>query len=462
MNKLAAAVLSIVCFATACGTLEVGLEATATTRHEQTTVQLTPTITPLTTPTRSNEPSPGQQGNDHSGSPSISADGQYVAFSSSANNLVASDTNACADVFVYDRTAGSLEIVSLAADGSLANETSSQPSISADGRWVSFVSLASNLVDQDDNDMQDVFLLDRQTGLIALVSRNVNGQAGNGVSGEPMLSADGRWVVFSSAAEDLVPDVDEHTGANIADTNEMTDIFVYDRLGDYVRRVSISSTGEQADRPSDLPGISTDGRLVVFWSLADNLVEGMGQGIYLHDRSDGTTRWIADGFAPTISPDGRWVGYLAVADDPLTDSTFYQAMLYDLHTEQTVPVGAYAREIHGRPSSAIIFSTDGAWSAFTSTFATPDNPSVDISGEWGQQIFVRENDTGSLTLASATPDGLPGNSYSAIPSLSADGRWIAFQSFADNLVAGDSNGWMDIFVWDRQTGEIELISIATE
>ena len=455
-----------------CGTLELGIEPATTEHIVQTppvetsaptptdTLTATPTITPLPTPVQSTTHQPGAQGNDHSSSPCISADGRHVVFSSSADNLVEGDTNQVADVFVHDRQTHTTELVSLASDGTQANETSSQPCISADGRWIVFVSLASNLAARDTNDMPDVFVHDRNTGATTLVSAVIDGRAGNGMSMEPKISADGRWIAFSSSADDLVPEVDAYTGADTADTNGTTDIFVYDRQGGSIWRVSLSSNGEQANGASDLPGISSDGRWVVFWSAADNLVPGHGTGIYLHDRSAGSTVWIVDGFAPTISPDGRWIGYLSVSSDTSSDDGGYYATLYDRQTNEVTVIGAYAREIHGRPSNAISFSTDAEWLAFASTLAFPANP-TSSEGEWGQQIFLRDSSLGALTPISISPDGLLGNSYSALAHLSSDGHWVAFQSFADNLVPEDTNGFMDIFVWDRELVTIELVSVAT-
>jgi Tol biopolymer transport system component len=469
-------------FLCACGTFEVGIEsvaAPATDDDEQARPETSITPTPVSLaddaqPTATSPPTPANaatiqadevsprssQANDHSSSPAISADGRYVAFQSGASNLVPDDTNDAGDIFVYDRTTGAVELISLAEDGSQANDASGEPGISADGRWVVFSSIATNLVAEDTNGLQDVFLRDRRTGRTSLVSAAVGGGAGNMMSMAPAISADGRWVVFTSSADNLIPEKDEHTGEKIADTNGASDIFVYDRFGGRIRRVNLSSDGKESNHNSNSPGISADGRWVVFWSLADNLVPGASRGIYLRDRSTGTTQWIADGLAPTISPGGHWIGFLPVSSDQIPDDALFAAV-YERQTGEITVIGGYAKGgIQGWPSKAIAFSMDGEWLTFQSTFNPPDGPIAGDSSDWGQQVWLRDQKTETLALVSRTPDGLPGNSISAAPSLCAEGRWIAFQSLADNLVAGDDNGYMDIFVYDRETGNSELVSCA--
>jgi Tol biopolymer transport system component len=464
----------------ACGTFEVGIEpvaGAATDNDARSETSITPTsVSPAddAQPTATSPPTLANtataqagaasqwsyQANDHSSSPAISADGRYVAFQSGASNLVPGDANKAGDIFVYDRKTRVMEMISFAEDGSQANDTSGEPDISADGRWVVFSTIATNLVAGDTNGLQDVFLRDRQTGRTTLVSAAVGGGAGNMMSMAPAISADGRWVVFTSSADNLLPEIDEHTGENIADTNGASDIFVFDRLGAKIRRISLSSEGKQSSHNSNSPGISADGRWVTFWSLADNLAPGASRGIYLHDRSAGTTQWIADGLAPTISADGRWIGFLPVLSDLVPDDVLYAA-LYERQTGEVTVIGGYAKGgIQGWPSKAIAFSMDGEWLTFQSTFNPPDGPIAGDSSDWGQQVWLRDQKTETLALVSRTPDGLPGNSISAAPSLCAEGRWIAFQSLADNLVAGDDNGYMDIFVYDRETGNSELVSCA--
>lgn len=205
----------------------------------------------------------GEQGNNISFRASISADGRYVAYTSRASNLVENDTNGKDDIFVYDRDTGALERVSVASDGTEANNKSSVPRLSADGRYVTFYTKASNLVSGDTNGKFDVFLHDRHTGKTERISVSATGIEGDDSSTNPKLSADGRYVAFSSRATNLVP----------GDDNGKEDIFVRDRQTDTIKRLSISTNGEQGNNNARFPTISADGRQVVFQALATNLVQ---------------------------------------------------------------------------------------------------------------------------------------------------------------------------------------------
>jgi Tol biopolymer transport system component len=213
--------------------------------------------------------SDGTQGNSHSVSPSISADGRYVAFSSLASNLVPGDTNGKQDIFVHDRLTGQTTRVSVASDGTQGNGDSDFASISADGRYVAFSSLASNLVAGDTNGTWDVFVHDRLTGQTTRVSVASDGTQGNEDSIGVEISADGRYVAFTSLASNLVA----------GDTNGTWDVFVHDRLTGQTTRVSVASDGTEGNGHS-LYGlsISADGRYVAFASVASNLVSGDANG----------------------------------------------------------------------------------------------------------------------------------------------------------------------------------------
>lgn len=252
----------------------------------------------------------GQKGNADSTHPAISGGGRHVAFESQATNLVAGDGNGATDIFVYDRGNDMIERVSIRDAVTEANQGSQNASISGDGRFVAFSSAASNLVDGDGNAVSDVFVFDRLTRSILRVSTSsAEGQA-NGDSFEPSLSSDGRFVVFVSAATNLVPD----------DTNGKNDIFLKDLTTGILFRCSVDDARVQGNDYSYDPDISDDGRFVTFKSLSTNLVEGGTNAvgnIFVHDRITRETRRISadesglepdgESFFPMISGDGRTV-----------------------------------------------------------------------------------------------------------------------------------------------------------
>src|SRR6266550_2391417 len=171
----------------------------------------------------------GVQGNGRSFAPAISADGRFVAFSSAASSLVAGDTNGVDDVFVRDRQAGTTTRVSLAPGGAEANGGSYSPSISADGRYVAFLSDATNLVAGDTNSVRDVFVFDRQTGTTTRASVSSAGVQADVDSVTPVLSGNGRFVAFDSGADNLA----------FGDTNDTFDVFVKDRQTDVLAEMSV-------------------------------------------------------------------------------------------------------------------------------------------------------------------------------------------------------------------------------
>ena len=197
--------------------------------------------------------SDGNQSNDDSRGPSISAEGRFVAFYSNASSLVLGDTNDTWDVFVHDRQTAETTRVSVDSSGAQGNDGSFSPSISADGGFVAFMSFASNLVPEDTNDRADVFIHDLQSQETMRVSIDSNGNQGNSLSVEPSVSPDGRFVAFRSGASNLVP---EDTNGN--------DVFVHDRQTGDTTRVSVDySSGAQGNDGSFDPSISADGRFVV-------------------------------------------------------------------------------------------------------------------------------------------------------------------------------------------------------
>jgi Tol biopolymer transport system component len=391
--------------------------------------------------TRVSVASDGTQGNGYTNSPSISADGRYVAFRSLASNLVPGDTNVHYDVFVHDRQTGQTTRVSVASDGTQGNAECRHPSISADGRYVAFQSEASNLVPGDTNGQWDVFVHDRLTGETTRVSVASDGTQANDGSYRPCISADGRHVAFLSNASNLVP----------GDSNDWQDVFVHDRQTGQTTRVSVASDGSQANHQTVGQTMSADGRYVAFYSYASNLVPGGTNGgfnTFVHDRQTGqTTRASLDtsgalqGDDPSFSADGRYLAFRHYYG-----SRSHDIFVQDRHTGETTQVDVASDGTGGNSGSMYpSISADGRYVAFwsaASNLVPGDSNDVD-------DIFVHDRLTGETTRVSVATDGSQANLYSVRSSISADGRYVAFHSLANTLVPGDTNECSDIFLRDR-------------
>jgi Tol biopolymer transport system component len=395
----------------------------------------------------------GAEGNNNSRDPSISADGRYVAFESAATNLVPGDTNSFYDIFVRDRQNGTTERVSVSSAGAQGDLTSYSPSISADGRYVAFYSFAANLVPGDTNGAGDVFLRDRQSGATERVSVSSGGVQGNSYSGVSgvSISADGRYVAFHSAATNLVP----------GDTNGGDDVFLRDRLSGTTERMSIDSGGVQGNSSSYFPSISADGRYVAFQSFAGNLVPGdtnVVGDVFLRDRQTSTTERVSissvgvqGNFASdssAISADGRYVAFASTATNLVSGDTngVSDVFLRDRlsGTTERVSVSLYGYQGNGS-SYAPSISADGLNVAFLSSATNL------VLGDTNGFIDAFVRDRGGVTTdrVSVSSGGVQGNGESHDPSISADGRYVAFDSGAAFFVPGDTNGAIDIFVRDR-------------
>jgi len=401
--------------------------------------------------TRVSVNSAGAQGNLQSRNPSTSADGRYVAFFSLASNLVPGDTNNTLDVFVRDRLAGTISRASFSSAGAQANDESFDPSISADGRYVAFGSSASNLVPGDTNNNEDIFVRDRLAGTTSRVSVSSAGAQGNNLSKLASISADGRYVAFESIATNLVP----------GDTNGTSDVFVRDRLAGTTSRVSVSSAGAQGNDESFDPSISADGRYVAFVSSASNLVPvdtNNNKDIFIRDRLAGTTSRVSFSSTgapgnnlsenPSISADGRYVAFVSSASNLVPGDTnglpdiFVRDRLVGTTTRVSVSsAGVQGNNMSERPS----ISADGRYVAFGSIASSlvpgDTNSSYDV--------FLRDRLAGTTSRASFSSAGAQGNEGSNLPSISADGRYVVFISVASNLVPGDTNSSYDVFVRDR-------------
>jgi Tol biopolymer transport system component len=410
------------------------------------------------------------QGNLPSWVEGISADGRWVVFSSASAALVAGDTNERQDAFVRDRRTGRTTRVSVSSRGRQGQAArdpfggSMAEGISADGRFVVFRSDAANLVAGDTNRAQDVFVRDRRTGRTTRVSVSSRGRQASGRSDSAVISPNGRYVAFSSAAPNLVR----------GDTNRAADVFIRDRVRGTTQRVSVGSRGKQANRESEQPSISADGRHVAFQSNASNLVPGDTNGlsdVFVRDRKTGrTTRVSVDSRgkqaagdptrngsnAPAISGDGRYVVFHAAASNLVGGDTngVFDIFVHDVVTGTTdrVSVSSSGTQANAESLGPPVISSDGHYVAFASlaTNLVPGDKN-DIT-----DTFVRDRRAGKTTLVSLSSSGAQGSDSSwpnGVPAFSAGNRYLAFSSWAGNLVPGDTNGTADAFVRDLRGSE---------
>lgn len=345
----------------------------------------------------------GAQANAFCYNAALSNGARFIAFDSPASSLVIGDLNATADVFVHDRFTGETTLVSVSSLGTAGNGSSSAASISANGRYVAFHSFASNLVVGDNNGFADVFVHDRLTGTTTRVSLDSLGVEGNFPSLWPSISADGSCVAFISSADNLV----------VNDLNAQEDVFVHDRTTGVTTRVSVDSLGVEADAWSSFPAISADSNVVAFHTAATNLVPNDLNGnddVFLHDRTSGIT--------------------------------------------SRVSVDSLGTEGNG-PSQQPALSADGTFVTFSSgasNLVPSDTNNAD-------DVFVRDRNTGTTTRVSVSSSGQQGVFYSNEPGVSPSGRYVSFTSLASNLVGGDTNGTIDVFVHDRQLGRTVRASV---
>jgi PKD repeat protein len=403
--------------------------------------------------------SDGTQGNGNSYPPSISADARFVAFASEASNLVDDDTNGHSDIFIHDRKTGETTRLPVAGDGTQSNGGSYRPLLSADGRFVAFSSDASNLVDNDTNNYKDVFLHDRQTGETIRVSVASDGTEGDRESEGPSVSGDGRFVAFSSYAGNLVDN----------GTKGRREIYLHDRQTRETTRVSVASDGTPANSYSGWPAISGDGRLVAFESAASNLVLGDTNDrhdVFVHDRQTGETTRVSvasdgtqgNGWSEwaSISADGRFVAFSSASDNLVDDDTnnHYDLFVHDRQTGETIRASVASDGTEGNGWT----QNPASFSADGRFVAFDSWASTLVPGDTNgvDDIFIHDLQRRETIRVSVADDGTQSNGGSWWPFLSGDGRFVAFLSRASNLVPGDSNGADDVFV---RTGYIPASEI---
>ena len=403
----------------------------------------------------------GAKGNDLSFGASMSADGRFVAFASDANNLDPDDPTAHRDIYVRDLQESTLTLVSRAsgANGAKGNNHSNGPMISADGRFVTFSSTASNLHPDDTaNSVDDVYVRDLKQNETILVSRHTNGTKGNAGSIQPRISADGRFVAFRSDASNLHPD----------DTaNTIDDVFVRDVRQNTTTLVSraTGTGGTKGNQDSVLTGISGDGRFVSFASTSTTLHGDDNNDAffdqYVRDLQQNTTILVSrhtDGtkannhsVGSAISANGRFVAFDSVATNLPDDSdATHDVWVRDLQQNTTTLVsrasgasGASGNNTSIDPS----LSADGRYITFRSLASNlhPDKTNTDFTDTFLRDL--QENTTALVSRASA-PSNAKANDLSSGGTLSADGRFVAFDSEGSNLHPDDPDTTSDVFVRD--------------
>jgi len=347
----------------------------------------------------------GVEGDGASTQASITPDGRYVVFASAATNLVPGDTNGVVDIFVSDLRAHTIERVNLGPGGVECNASSAYPVLSDDGRFVAFHTAASNLVPGDVNNALDVFVRDRVTGVIERISDGPGGVQGDGPSFGATFAGGSRYVLFVSWATNLVP----------LDTNAVRDVFFHDRALGTLECVSIASTGAEGDDMSGSGALSSfatfDGRYVFFGSMATNLVAGdtnASMDAFVRDRWAATTTLLVSGPGGGV-PNG-WTDLGMV-------------------------------------------TSDGRFATFSST---ADNLVLGDTNGLGD-AFVLDRSNGSVDRVNVSSSGVQSTEGAGPPVLSADGRFAVFTSSAADLVLNDSNGKRDVFRHDRAGGTTELL-----
>lgn len=319
----------------------------------------------------------------------ISGNGRYVVFGCSDDALATGDSNGQRDILIRDLQEGTTGLVSVRTDGTQGDAGSDNPSISYDGRYVAFESVATNMVNSDGNGVRDIFVRDRLSGITTIESVNTSGLEANGLSQGPSISDDGSRVAFFSDATDIVA----------GDVNSFSDVFVRDRIAGTSQVATVNSSEVWSASGSAFPVLSGDGSCVAFIGVADDLDASDMNGtldVFVRDMDAGTTGIVSIGtegeendamtvMVTSISDDGRFVGFQTGAELDVDD-----------------------------------MNSD-------------------------QDVFIRDRQEGTTTRFSVADDGPDANEYSELLAISGDGKVAAFISEASNLAPPDFNGYKDVF-----------------
>ncbi len=360
--------------------------------------------------------------------------------------------------------AGDTTRVSVAPDATQGNSASSAPYASADGRYVAFPSYAGNLVAGDTNNTWDVFRRDTLTGDVVRVSVATGGTQANYGSPYARISGNGRYIAFGSDASNLVP----------GDTNGQQDVFLHDTVTGTTTRVSVSTSGAQGGSQSSLGGISGDGHYVTFHSYSPNFVAGDTNGqqdVFVRDTATGTTTRASvtaggaqanlSSYSSHVSESGRYVAFYSYASNLVAGdgNGAVDAFVRDTVAATTtrVSMGTGGTQANSDSYQPVV-SRDGRYIAFYSQ--ATNLVAGDTNG--ALDVFVRDTVADTTTRVSVGPGGVQANGRSDYPGMSGGGRYVVFNSEATNLVPGDTNGRTDVFLYDLATGITTRTSVATD
>jgi hypothetical protein len=388
--------------------------------------------------------SAGAQVNGGGSKPAASADGNIVAFQSLSNQLAPNDNNFGEDVFVRNQAAGTTTLASITLGGTTGNAPAFDASISNDGHLVTFTSVSNGYVAGDTNGT-DVFVRDLTAGTTVRASVTNAGAQANGNSSLSAISGDGTKVAFSSTATNLVA----------GDTNGKSDVFVRDLVAGTTTRVSVTPQGVQGDGASIRPSLSDNGSVVAFESDATNLsgTDTNGRTDVLVRTGTAAIRRIsiptsgAQANGASIDADVSGTGFvvafssaasnLIVGDTNGATDVFTFLLPLNTLTQVSHPLGAPSNGPSANPS----ISTTGAFVAFSS------NASNLVPGDTNNNhdVFVSDQLTTTLSMVSVRTANAEGNGLSSSPALAGTGSLIVFDSSASSLVNGDTNASIDVF-----------------
>jgi hypothetical protein len=406
-------------------------------------------------------------GDDHSVAPSLSSDGRFVVFASAANDLVPGGNNFYnLNVFLRDRAGNTTVLVSVNTNGTGGgNGPSLLGQASTNGQFVVFQSAASDLVANDTNGVTDIFVRDLVAGTTTLVSVSTNGGPANGSSTDPVMTPDGRFVAFLSCASNLVP----------GDNNGIQDVFVRDRVAgtNYLVSRNATASSSSANPVMATPVITPDGRYVAFFSSAANLVSSVSSSspgeVYVRDRMAGTTIWASTNAAakvsaalglsgvpayhPKLSDNGQ---YIAFKTGLLSPTGAVLILRYDTVAAATTAVntndvGGYIEpDDNGGPE----ITPDGRFIAFVKYEGT-------ISSNCSVHVWDARGTADTLVSGNNNDNTVPANTASYAPAISSDGQFVAFLSNATNLVTNAVSNGFHVYLRSLQSGTTQLVDTDT-